>query len=87
MTFTWNILTQLLHTSVALDIFGYAIMASISKKIPVYTVDAFSDHPFAGNQAAVCPLEEVGSIDPVIVCMMLSVKRWTHTNLHNSRVY
>jgi PhzF family phenazine biosynthesis protein len=25
--------------------------------IPLYQVDAFSDHPFAGNPAAVCPLD------------------------------
>jgi len=28
------------------------------KKIPVYQADAFTDHPFSGNPAAVCPLEE-----------------------------
>jgi PhzF family phenazine biosynthesis protein len=27
-------------------------------KIPVYQVDAFTDEPFSGNPAAVCPLEE-----------------------------
>jgi hypothetical protein len=28
------------------------------KKIPIYQADAFTDHPFSGNPAAVCPLEE-----------------------------
>lgn len=27
-------------------------------RIPVYHVDAFTDHPFGGNPAAVCPLHE-----------------------------
>ena len=27
-------------------------------RIPFYHVDAFADTPFAGNPAAVCPLEE-----------------------------
>ncbi len=27
-------------------------------RIPLYQVDAFTSHPFAGNAAAVCPLEE-----------------------------
>ena len=27
-------------------------------KIPVYQIDAFTDKPFSGNPAAVCPLEE-----------------------------
>ena len=27
-------------------------------KIPVYQIDAFTDQPFSGNPAAVCPLEE-----------------------------
>jgi PhzF family phenazine biosynthesis protein len=27
-------------------------------KIPIYQVDAFTDHIFGGNQAAVCPLKE-----------------------------
>ncbi|HSR68017.1 MAG TPA: PhzF family phenazine biosynthesis protein [Acidobacteriota bacterium] len=27
-------------------------------KIPLYQIDAFTDRPFAGNPAAVCPLEE-----------------------------
>lgn len=26
-------------------------------RIPIYQVDAFTDHPFGGNPAAVCPLE------------------------------
>ncbi len=25
--------------------------------IPIYQVDAFTDHSFAGNPAAVCPLD------------------------------
>jgi PhzF family phenazine biosynthesis protein len=29
----------------------------MSMKIPLYQVDAFSDRPFGGNQAAVCPLD------------------------------
>ena len=27
-------------------------------KIPIYQVDAFTDHIFGGNPAAVCPLNE-----------------------------
>ncbi len=27
-------------------------------KIPVYQIDAFTDKPFSGNPAAVCPLGE-----------------------------
>ena len=27
-------------------------------KIPVYQIDAFTDKPFSGNPAAVCPLED-----------------------------
>ena len=27
-------------------------------KIPLYQIDAFTSKPFAGNPAAVCPLEE-----------------------------
>ena len=27
-------------------------------RIPIYQIDAFSSHPFKGNPAAVCPLEE-----------------------------
>ncbi|MCI0775725.1 MAG: PhzF family phenazine biosynthesis protein, partial [Chloroflexi bacterium] len=27
-------------------------------KIPVYLIDAFTDRPFSGNPAAVCPLSE-----------------------------
>ena len=26
-------------------------------KLPIYQVDAFADRPFAGNPAAVCPLD------------------------------
>jgi PhzF family phenazine biosynthesis protein len=26
-------------------------------KLPLYIVDAFTDRPFAGNSAAICPLE------------------------------
>ena len=30
----------------------------MTKQIPIYQIDAFSDRQFAGNPAAVCPLEE-----------------------------
>lgn len=28
------------------------------RSYPIYTVDAFTDHVFGGNPAAVCPLDE-----------------------------
>ncbi|MDE2460594.1 MAG: PhzF family phenazine biosynthesis protein, partial [Gammaproteobacteria bacterium] len=27
-------------------------------RIPIYQIDAFTDHQFGGNPAAVCPLEQ-----------------------------
>ncbi len=29
----------------------------MSSEIPIYQIDAFTSHVFAGNPAAVCPLE------------------------------
>jgi PhzF family phenazine biosynthesis protein len=36
----------------------FIIIGVIKMKIPIYQVDAFTNTPFKGNPAAVCPLHE-----------------------------